>query len=115
MAKSSLVTHGKNLVKEPNNGVREKELSRSPGCGAGVFHSYRYSSLSQDIVRTSPPARGSKVPVNVYALSTPYLCPILGVHVHRLNQVLAVIQSSFRPNSMDVEAALHLRISSFRK
>jgi hypothetical protein len=25
---------------EPNNGVREKELSCSPGCGAGKFHWY---------------------------------------------------------------------------
>ncbi len=50
------------------------------------------------------------VPVNVHALSTPISVLFLGGRVHRSNQVLAVIWSSFHLNSMDVEVVLHLRI-----
>ncbi len=58
-------------VKETNDDVREKEFSRSPGRGAGVFHLYPLSFSVLKVVRTSTPAPGLRVPVNVYALSNP--------------------------------------------
>jgi hypothetical protein len=62
------------------------------------------------LVRTSTPAPGLVVPVNVNALSTP-ISVLFGEPVRtELNQVLAVVWSLFRPYSMDVEAVLHLRI-----
>jgi hypothetical protein len=84
----------------------------SPGDKAGEIPFVPAIPLClKNLVQTLTTAQGSRVPVNVYALSTPYLCPILGVPVHRLNQVLAVNRSLLCPNSMDVmEAVLHLRI-----
>jgi hypothetical protein len=65
-----------------NEGVREKDLS-PPAAELGIFCSYMLSlSVVKKLLRTSTPAPGSRVPVNVNALST-LLCPISGARAYR--------------------------------
>jgi hypothetical protein len=95
-------------VKEPNEDVREKELSRSPGCGAGDSIRTHYPLCLKKLVRTLTPALGLRYRLTL-TLCQPNLCPISGVRMHCSNQVLAVVWSLFRPYLMDTEAVLHLR------
>ncbi len=80
----------------------------------GKFHLYPLF-LSVLRIRTGfvPLPRGQNVPLNLYALSTP-ISVLFWVFVRtEQNQLLAITPSLFCPSSMDVEAVLHLRISSF--
>jgi hypothetical protein len=88
--------------------VRKNCLAR-PAAELGNSFRTRYLLCLQKKDWLCPLPWGRNVPVKRLCSVNPYLCRILGVRVHRLNQVLAVVWSLFCPISMDVGAVLHHR------
>ncbi len=71
------------MGKKTNESVREKELSRSPGRGAGDFLFVpAILSVLKNWYSLRPPHRGRRYRLTL-TLCQPYLCPISGARAYR--------------------------------